>query len=133
MYNPSVYRRGFVVTVAQYPAGPVLIVQEQARTPTPTGADSEVTAYLDVQQPGRVRYYDYAANQGYQTFDTPPELQTLPTLTVGGRSYQNVLRLSNPYAAQRGSAGSITAYYVHPELGLLRFEQRDGTQWDLTP
>ncbi|RAK64686.1 hypothetical protein [Hymenobacter edaphi] len=129
-YRPSLYHRSFVVSVAQYPNGPMLIVEEQLSP----GANSTSELYyrLAEQRPDPVQYYDPATQRTEQYADLP-DAQTLLSLTVAGRSYQQVLRLTNPYAARNGAASAAVVYYVSPEYGLLRFEQRDGTVWDLTP
>jgi hypothetical protein len=131
-YNPSLYRRSFRVSVVPYPDAPRLIVQEQFGSLTGQTADSEIFYDLSNQLPNYVRYYD-PAKYSYQYYDVPPQVQSLPTLTVGGRTYTDVLRLTNPYAVQRGNATTGVVYYITRDYGLVRFEQRDGTVWDLTP
>lgn len=126
LYSPSLYRHHFRLSVAQYPDGPVLIVEE------PDTDESALYYSLTEERPEQVRYYSLI-NYGFQRYDVLPEAETLPTLLVDGHTYTNVLRLTNPYAAEHGSPNSATVYYIDRGYGLLRFQQRDGTIWNLTP
>ncbi|MCC3155878.1 hypothetical protein LJ737_01425 [Hymenobacter sp. 15J16-1T3B] len=130
-YNPSLYPRYFRLSIAQYPSGPTLVVEEQfGGSATPSA--SEVYYPLTGTEPGRVRYTE-PGQYTRTTYAEPPAVQTLPALTVAGRTYREVLRLTNPYAAQHGPATAAGVYYIDRGYGLVRFEQRDGTVWDLTP
>jgi hypothetical protein len=127
-YGASLYGYALRFNVIQYPEGPRLFVMDQSRD---NPGSTRFHYRFDTGEASEIEYRD--PTSGYVTTGLRPEVRELPTLTVGGRSYAPVWRLTNPYLAQQGRATAATVLYLSPEYGLVRFEQRDGTVWDLTP
>ncbi|RTQ53712.1 hypothetical protein EJV47_02965 [Hymenobacter gummosus] len=127
-YGASLYGYSLKFNVVQYPDGPRLFVKDFSRD-NPGG-----TRFHYRFRTGEVSEIEFRdPSSGYVKSGLRPEVRELTALTVGGRTYAPVWRLTNPYLAGQGRATAATVLYFSPEFGLVRFEQRDGTVWDLTP
>lgn len=124
-YSSTLYGFYFKFSVLQYRDGPLLIVDDYQR---PTLGSSRLRYHFSTREAEPIEY-----REDTQPLVTGPrpEVTQLPTLTVGSRTYARVWRVTNTYLVQSGPATAATVFYLSPEDGLVRFEQRDGTIWDL--
>lgn len=125
-YASTLYGYNFKISVLQYRDGPLLVVDDYSRL---NSGSARLRYHFSTGEAEPIEYRD--ATQGLVPDELRPTVSELPTLTVGSRTYAPVWRLTNPYLAQHGSATAATVFYLSPAHGLVRFEQRDGTVWDL--
>jgi hypothetical protein len=67
---------------------------------------------------------------GPQPAEDSSKLEILTSLSVGRLSYSPVYKVTNTLVVKRGELSDIETYYYHAQYGIIRFEQKDGTQWD---
>jgi hypothetical protein len=58
-------------------------------------------------------------------------MEILPSLQVGSLSYSPVYKISSPIAVKKGEPNDITTYYYHAQYGIIRFDQKDSTKWEM--
>jgi hypothetical protein len=127
-YASALYGYHFTFSVVQYRDGPMLVVDDYSRD---NNGSTRFRYHFNTGESEPIEHRD--PTQLLVTSGLRAEVSELPMLTVGGRSYAPVWRLRNPYQQQYGRPTAATMLYLSPEYGLIRFEQRDGTVWDLTP
>ncbi|RTQ53710.1 hypothetical protein EJV47_02955 [Hymenobacter gummosus] len=125
-YAAALYGYSFRISVVQYHEGPLLLVSDYSRG---NPATTWLRYHLSTGKAEPIRYSNMPA--GVVPDSLKPDVRQLPSLTVNGYTYAPVWRLTNPYLASRGAPSSAAVLYLSPEYGLVRFEQRDGTVWNL--
>ena len=125
----SLYGFNFGVEVEQRPDGPMLMLSDQA---TGSGALHSRLTYHFVTGVATGSYTDPVSHNPVPS-GQPPVVTELPNFQAGGRTYPQVWRVTNPLHASRSRATAVTVLYIASDYGLVRFEQRDGTVWTLTP
>ncbi|UOQ74388.1 hypothetical protein [Hymenobacter cellulosilyticus] len=125
-YASTLYGYTFKFSVLQYRDGPLLVIDDYSRL---NGSATRLRFHFATGEAEPIEYRD--ATQGLVANGPRATVSELPTLTVGSRTYNSVWRLTNTYLAQYGPATAATVFYLSPTHGLVRFEQRDGTVWDL--
>lgn len=124
----SLYGFNFHIEIEQTEAGPQLLLRDaSANSGTAT---TEITYRFQSQQAAGSTQN---ANSQATNFTTPPVVTELTNYASGGRTYAQVWRITNPLKAAVGKSIAVTAVYIDRDYGLIRFEQRDGTVWTLTP
>lgn len=125
-YTSTLYGYNFKFSVLQYRDGPLLVVDDYSRSILGL---SRLRYHFGTGEAEPIEIRD--ALQGLVANELRGQVSELPTLTVGSRTYVRVWRVTNTYLKQNGPAAAATVFYLSPEHGLVRFEQRDGTVWDL--
>lgn len=130
VYNyASLYGFSFFTVVEQTPAGPRLLLRDQTAT---SGAPLSELTYSFATGLAEVSYRNTATNTSVQ-FGQAPVATVLTNFQSGGRTYPQVWRITNPLNAAQGRATAAVVLFIDRDYGLIRFDQRDGTSWTLTP
>ena len=126
--SAALYGFRFRVEIEQYPRGAHLWLFDESR-----GA---------VATPMRIDYFfptgEAYLHSGPGASDVNPYFSPAPVVTeltnfqAANRTYAQVWRITNPQHTAQGGPTAVTAYFVDRDYGLIRFEQRDGTVWDLS-